>query len=44
MNNYTHTITLPIIWLQQFDLKKGDKISLEIDDNKNLILKPAMEK
>lgn len=33
-------ITLPQTWMLNLGLKKGDKISCEIDGDKNLVIKP----
>ena len=41
---YSFLITLPKIWLDNNNLNKGDKIYFEIDNNKNLILKPEEQK
>lgn len=37
---HSYLITLPRLWLNHLGLKKGDKLSCEIDDDKRLIIEP----
>ena len=37
---FSFYVNLPKVWLQHHKIKKRDLISMEIDENQNLILKP----
>ena len=44
MTKYSHMITLPKLWLQQFGLTKGDKVKCEITDTSDLLIKAKKER
>ncbi|MBU0666454.1 MAG: AbrB/MazE/SpoVT family DNA-binding domain-containing protein [Nanoarchaeota archaeon] len=38
---YTYMISLPKIWLHNWNLKRFDSVDMEIDNERRLILKPS---
>lgn len=39
--NYSFLVTLPLSWIKHHNIGKGDRIDFEIDEQKNLIVKPV---
>ena len=37
--NYSRAVTLPLVWVRNSDLDKGDKVEMAMDMDGNLILK-----
>ena len=42
LSDYSFAVTIPKIWLNSQGLSKKDKLDMYIDDDSNLVLKPAI--
>jgi antitoxin component of MazEF toxin-antitoxin module len=41
--NYTHMVSIPKVWLRSNDLDTGDQVSLEMQEDGSLIIRPLRE-
>lgn len=41
--NYSRAVTLPLIWVENMGLKRGDEVEMKMNTNGELILRAAKE-